>query len=58
MGQRIDADAELVNSVRLLINLAVDAAGMQHERGRETADAAADDDGLQRVTTTTHNSRE
>ena len=52
MGQRIDADAELANSVRLLINLAVDAAGMQHERGRETADAAADDDDLHRVPTT------
>src|SRR5262249_21207827 len=52
MGQRIDADAELANSVRLLINLAVDAAGMQHERGRETTDAAADDDDLHRAPTT------
>jgi hypothetical protein len=52
MGQRIDADAELANGVRLLVNLAVDAAGMQHEGGRETADAAADDNDLHRELTT------
>src|SRR5215475_4955989 len=52
MGQRVDADAELANGVRLLIDLAVDAAGMQHERGGETAGAAADDDDLHRAPTT------
>src|SRR5262249_12244790 len=42
MGQRVDADAELTNGIRLLIELAVEAGGMQHERGGKTADAAAD----------------
>ena len=44
--QRVDADAELANAVGLLVDLAVDAAGVQHERGGETADSAADDDDL------------
>ena len=46
MGQRIDADAELANAVGLLVDLAVDSARMQHERGGEAADSAADDDDL------------
>src|SRR6516165_3484198 len=57
MRQRIDADAELTNGVRLLVDLAVDAAGMQHERGGQAADAAADNDDLHRPThNRTHNS--
>src|SRR6266516_2458328 len=50
MGQRVDADAELANDIRLLVNLAVDAAGMQHERGGQTADSAADNNDLHRAT--------
>src|SRR5262249_50783833 len=58
MGQRVDPDAEFTNGVRLLVDLAVDAAGMQHERGGQTADAAADYDDLHRSThNQTHNSR-
>src|SRR5262249_54249597 len=50
MGQRVDPDAELANGVRLLVDLAVDPAAMQHERGGQTADAAADNDDLHRST--------
>src|SRR5262249_35447444 len=58
MRQRVDADAELTNGVRLLVDLAVDAAGVQHERGGETPDAAADNDDLHRPThKPTHNAR-
>ena len=31
--QRVDADAELADAVGLLVDLAVDAARMQHQRG-------------------------
>ena len=48
-GQGVDADAQLANGIRLLENLAIDAAGMKHERGGEPADAAADDDRLHAV---------
>src|SRR5215216_7774335 len=44
MRQRIDADAELADRLRLLVNFALDAAGMQHQRRRETADPPSDDD--------------
>ncbi len=44
VGQGVDADAELADLVGLLINLAVDAAGVQHQRGGQPADAAAYDD--------------
>jgi len=54
MGQRVDADAELTNGIRLLVELAVDTTGMQHERGGQTADAAADNDDLHR---STHNAQ-
>ena len=46
MRQRVDADAELAHRVGLLEHLAVDAAGMQHQRSRQPADAAADDERL------------
>ena len=46
MRQRIDADAEFADRVRLFVKLAVDAAGPQHERGGEAADTTADDDRL------------
>src|SRR5262249_12867167 len=58
MRQRVDSDAELTNGVRLLVDLAVDPAGMQHERGGQAADAAADNDDLHRPThEPTRNSR-
>ena len=44
--QRVDADAELADAVGLLEHLAVDAAGMQHQRGGQAADPAADNDRL------------
>ena len=50
MRQGVDADAELAHGVRLLVDLAVDAARMQHQRRRQAADAAADDDGLHDAT--------
>ena len=37
--QRVDADAELADRVRLLEDLAIDPARMQHQRGRQAADA-------------------
>src|SRR5581483_4843146 len=46
MRQGIDADAELADGIRLFVDLAVDAAGPQHERGGQTTDTAADDDRL------------
>ena len=46
MGQRVDADAKLANAVGLLENLAVDAAGVEHQRRGQSADAAADNDRL------------
>src|SRR5205085_10005666 len=49
--QRIDADAELADGVGLLINLALDAARMQHQRGDEPAHTSADDDGLHALDT-------
>ena len=42
--QRVDADAEFADGVGLLKNLAVDAAGMQHQRRGQAANASADDD--------------
>src|SRR4029077_2565059 len=44
--QRVDADAELADRFRLLEHLAVEPAGMQHERGRQSADPATNDDRL------------
>ena len=41
MRQRVDADAELADRVRLLEHLAVDPARMQHQPGHQAADAAA-----------------
>src|ERR1043165_306933 len=49
--QRVDADAELADGVGLLEDFAIDAARMQHQRGDEPADSAADDDGLHHSTT-------
>src|SRR5262245_61848270 len=49
--QRVDADPELSDGIRLLVNVAVDPAGMQHEGGREPTDAAADHDNLHRQLT-------
>ena len=48
--QRVDADAELANAVGLLVDLAVDPARMQHQRGGETPDTAADDNDLHDAT--------
>src|SRR6201984_865805 len=49
MRQRVDSDAELTNGVRLLVDLAVDAAGVQHERGGGTPARAAANDALNRT---------
>src|SRR5262249_40359005 len=46
MRQRVDADAEFAHRVRLLENLAVDAARVQHEGRSQPADSAANDDRL------------
>ena len=44
--QRVDADAKLADAVGLLIDLALDAARMQHQRGDEPAHSSAGNDGL------------
>src|SRR5208282_4981641 len=44
--QRIDADAQLADGVRLLEEFAVDPAGVQHQRRDQPADARACDDHL------------
>ena len=46
VGQGVDADAEFADGVGLLIDLAVDTAGMTHQRRGQAADAAADNDRL------------
>src|SRR6516225_4073117 len=43
MRERVDADAELADGLRLLVHVAVDTARMQHQGGGQAADAAADD---------------
>ena len=48
MRQRVDADAELADRVRLFEQLAADAARPQHQRGSEAADTAPDDNRLHR----------
>src|SRR6202162_3540356 len=50
MRQRIDADAEFADGVRLLEQFAADAAGPQHQRRGQAADTAADDNRLHRST--------
>src|SRR6185436_14497978 len=44
--QRVDADAKLADALGLLEQLAVDAAGVQHQGRGEPADASADDNDL------------
>ena len=44
MRERIDADAKLADRVRLLENLTIDPARMQHQPGHQATDAAAGDD--------------
>src|SRR6187402_3420020 len=48
MRQRVDADAELADSVRLLKNFTTDAPRAQHQRRSETTDSATDDNRLHR----------
>src|SRR5262245_4341414 len=43
MWQRVDADPELADGIRLLVELAIDTPGPQHECGGEAADTATDD---------------
>src|SRR5712672_1028225 len=50
MRQRIDADAEFANLIRLLKQFATNAAGAQHQRSGKAADTAADDNRLHRPT--------
>src|SRR5215471_17928330 len=52
MRQGIDSDTELADCIRLLVNLAVDAAGPQHESGRQAADSATDNNRLHRLYST------
>jgi len=52
--QRIDADAELADGVRLLEEFAVDPAGVQHQRRDQPADAGACDNHLHDDTPATH----
>src|ERR1700687_5691062 len=56
MRQRVDADAELPDRIRLLEQFTPDAAGAQHQRRGKAADAATDDNRLHRFTplTTRH----
>src|ERR1700722_8880526 len=44
MRERIDADAKLADRIRLLENLTIDPARMQHQPGHQATDAAACDD--------------
>src|ERR1041385_9095535 len=46
MRQGVGGDAEVADGIGLLIDLAIDAARMQHQRGDEPANSAADDDRL------------
>src|SRR6202035_3090976 len=46
MRQRVDADAEFADGVRLLEQFASDAAGPQHQRRGQAPDTASDDDRL------------
>ncbi len=46
MRQRVDADADLSDFARLLVDGGTDAARVQHQGERETANAASDDDDL------------
>ena len=46
MRQRVDADAKLADALGLLEQLAVDAAGMQHQSRRQPPDPSTDDDHL------------
>ena len=48
MRQSVDADAKLADRVRLFIDLAINAAGSQHERGGQAADPATDNNRLHR----------
>src|SRR5882672_9469016 len=50
MRQRINADAEFADRVRLLEQLTADAAGTQHQRGGKAPDTASDDNRLHRPT--------
>src|SRR6185312_1632519 len=46
MRQRVDANAKLPDGIGLLVKLAINAAGPQHQCGGEAADTAADDNRL------------
>src|ERR1700722_5231317 len=50
MRQRIDADAEFADRIRLLEQFATDAAGTQHQRRGQAANTATDDNRLHRTT--------
>src|SRR5712671_815618 len=50
MRQRIDADAEFADGVRLLEQFAADAAGPQHQCRGKASNTAADDNRLHRPT--------
>ena len=50
VGEGVDANAELADGVRLLENLAINPARMEHERRDQAADAAPCDDHLHDMT--------
>ena len=46
MGEGIDSDPELANGIRLLVDLAINPARMEHQRSRKPADSPSNDDDL------------
>ena len=50
VGEGVDADAELADGVRLLKNLTIDPARMEHKRRHQAANAAPRDDHLHDTT--------
>src|SRR5260221_8172777 len=56
MRQRVDADAELADRVRLLVQLAIETPRAQHQRSGEAANAASDDDCFHQPNSTLRNS--
>src|SRR5512144_2682740 len=55
MRQGVDADPELADGIRQIVDFAVDTARMQHQRRRKTPNAATDNDDLHDPTRkTTH----
>src|SRR5260370_1612013 len=56
MRQGVDADAELADRIRLLIQIAIEPPRAQHQRSGEAANAASDDDRFHQRNSTLRNS--